>query len=581
LHLSCKQDLRDNSIVIPPTDSIGLAHYKKALHFYKNYKHDSSYVYLDKALNRIKSTSDSITMTELYFNFARIDYNNYNILSCEHNCVKALEHLPKGEKIYQAYIFSLLGLTAKKKGDYKTALSYFARQQKAYRFKKDSLSSFISYHNNVANVYAEMGKTEYAIAQHNHILNTYRIKEKYPIKYARSLDNKAWLLFEQHNDKGVLPLMWEALSIRKEHKSLDGQITGHMHLANYYKKINTDSTLAHASLAMKIAERINSPHSLIDILTLLSEIDKESSNLYFSQYKQIQDSLLQKERLYKDQVARIRYSATEKEKIINKQKHVLDIKTRRNLWLMISLALALVGSTIIWQQKQILNTKKDELAKANNQLYNNNKQLEQKNKLVTSLQRELHHRAKNNLRIINGFIEDIKDLFKDKVFKEQLTNLQYRIESIKNVHLLLYKNKEITALNLKKYVDSLAQNLNTTFEGKNIRVQNNIDTKKTIELSKSFSIGLIINEFFTNSYKHAFTEQQDCIISIDLEESNNMYSLILKDNGIGLPIGFNLSDSNSFGLGMIKLLSLQIGGQFSIYGDKGVTIKINFPLIGY
>ncbi len=93
----------------------------------------------------------------------------------------------------------------------------------------------------------------------------------------------------------------------------------------------------------------------------------------------------------------------------------------------------------------------------------------------------------------------------------------------------------------------------------------------------SFPIGLIVNEFVTNSYKYAFPNKQEGIITIDLHSDKENYYLNISDNGIGLPNDFDINTLSSFGIDTIKLLTQEYHGKFQLNGFEGVHLKIILP----
>jgi len=196
--------------------------------------------------------------------------------------------------------------------------------------------------------------------------------------------------------------------------------------------------------------------------------------------------------------------------------------------------------------------------------------------IIETLQKELHHRIKNNLSIIDTFIEVAKEEFNDSKFETKLTELQNRIDSINEVHQQLYQSHDVTNLNLKKYIDTLAQNINASFSDSNIHLKTSIDDDLNINADKSFSVGLIVNEFLTNSYKYAF-DNSDGEIQIGMKENMQQYELTLSDNGKGLPKDFDIKKTDSFGLRIMKLLTEQLNGTFNLSNSNGVTLQIKFP----
>jgi two-component sensor histidine kinase len=60
-----------------------------------------------------------------------------------------------------------------------------------------------------------------------------------------------------------------------------------------------------------------------------------------------------------------------------------------------------------------------------------------------------------------------------------------------------------------------------------------------------------------------------------LTDSDSVF-LEIKDNGNGLPEGFEINKSNSMGMRLIVGLAKQIDGVLDIKNDNGVTIDILF-----
>jgi two-component sensor histidine kinase len=89
--------------------------------------------------------------------------------------------------------------------------------------------------------------------------------------------------------------------------------------------------------------------------------------------------------------------------------------------------------------------------------------------------------------------------------------------------------------------------------------------------------GLIINELVSNSLKHAFAGGRSGEISITLRpEDEGRLTLIVADNGGGLPLSFDLRNSSSLGLQLVDTLTRQLGGSIEINNGGGARFKITF-----
>ncbi len=361
--------------------------------------------------------------------------------------------------------------------------------------------------------------------------------------------------------------MQKAKSIREQTEDKGGIIISNLHLAEYYHKNNRNKLAKqHAETALNISEEIKNLEEELHALSLLAEINPKNSLSYFKDYRKLKDSLIKTERYFKEQAARIRYESYEKQQEIN-DKEAQIIRNKRN----IKIALAFMG--LILFAAIILFFQKRKIAQHKRQIEEHNKVLEAQKKLIENLQRELHHRIKNNLAIIDTFIEVAKDDFEDENFIDKLTELQNRIQSINELHRQLYKSKDITLINLNDYVKTLVGNIQESFPDNKITITQNIDDKLKFSADESFAIGLIINEFLTNSYKYAF-DNKTGNIRIEISQNNQVRTLQLSDNGKGLPKDFDIETSTSFGIRMMQLLSQQLKAAFELDGKNGTSLRI-------
>ncbi len=100
-----------------------------------------------------------------------------------------------------------------------------------------------------------------------------------------------------------------------------------------------------------------------------------------------------------------------------------------------------------------------------------------------------------------------------------------------------------------------------------------------LPVNQSVQIGLIFNELISNIFKYAFPDNREGIITINFERSKGMHCLMVKDNGIGLPSDFDISQSKRLGLKLIELISKQLNGQFSYDSKEGTEFNLTFPQV--
>ncbi|WP_272151030.1 tetratricopeptide repeat-containing sensor histidine kinase [Tenacibaculum aiptasiae] len=199
-------------------------------------------------------------------------------------------------------------------------------------------------------------------------------------------------------------------------------------------------------------------------------------------------------------------------------------------------------------------------------------------KLIIALQKEMHHRIKNNLGIIDAFLEVAKEEFDETHFESKLSEIQQKINGIYEVHNHLYQTENGLKIPARRYVNQLIDKLQDTFPDETVTIENEVSENLQLKAETSFCLGLIVNEFLTNAIKHAFPNQHKGAVWVQLTQNKNEGILELKDNGIGFSSDFNIDTTTSFGLRTIQLLSRQLNGNFQIMEHQGVRMQIKFPL---
>jgi PAS domain S-box-containing protein len=184
------------------------------------------------------------------------------------------------------------------------------------------------------------------------------------------------------------------------------------------------------------------------------------------------------------------------------------------------------------------------------------------------LLQEIHHRVKNNLALISGILQlqayqsDIEEV------KLELANSGNRIQSIATIHELLYQTENFSQINLKSEITKLIDNISETFN-----VETDIEYKVKLEdiilnVNQAIPCALIINEVLTNIYKHAFKEMNKGRVGVNLSSDGDQVQLEIKDNGLGLPQDFKLSEQQSLGFQLIHTLKSQIEAEITFSSDS-------------
>jgi two-component system, sensor histidine kinase PdtaS len=223
--------------------------------------------------------------------------------------------------------------------------------------------------------------------------------------------------------------------------------------------------------------------------------------------------------------------------------------------------------------------REEELEIKNQQIQMQNKQIETSLKEKEMLLREIHHRVKNNLQIINSVINLQSEKTQENELNEVLSELKGRISSIALTHQMLYQKGTVNSVVLCEYMQTLISQINKSYENENIKVNYTCNNQEfIINIDTAIPLGLLVNEIMTNSFKHAFKKTNKGVIDIFNMISGNQVSLVIKDNGSGLPQNFNdmFNKPTSLGFELIAILIQQIDASMQIENDNGACFKLNF-----
>jgi PAS domain S-box-containing protein len=194
------------------------------------------------------------------------------------------------------------------------------------------------------------------------------------------------------------------------------------------------------------------------------------------------------------------------------------------------------------------------------------------------LLQEVHHRVKNNLQIMSSLMKLQSKFITDPNVLDIFRESESRIKSMAIVHSKLYNTQDYERVDFTDYVKSLTENFRTTYGTKLQNVKILIDMED-IELNIDTAIpcGLMINELVSNAIKYAFPGNVPGEICICMKSDvPHSYTLIVKDNGIGMPAGIDIKNSPSLGLQLVTLLTGQLTGAFEINNSNGTEFKITF-----
>jgi len=499
-----------------------------------------------------------------------VAYKNNNEYEKADTCFLKSSVLADASKDYmrKSNFYATIAWTYVSLEDYAQAEKYFKLGIKDSAKIKLKIYT-IAIHHGLGVVYSRWGKYNKAF-KHDSIALAFFKRTKNKIYEHAVLNNMANLYLDTKNYNKALALNTESLMIAEDIANKTSLIDSKITQALIYLK--TDNQSKGENIFQKIIKDYKADKKFISrqkikIYKQLHKLAQQEKRYkeanYYLQLLQAQKDRKHKQQLQNSALIETKYltEKNEKENLqlkTEKAAQELALEKQHTLNFYFEMGLVLITFSLLFL------------------VYLYHKRSKQKIH-IESLQRELHHRMKSNLTIINTFVDEVIDNCDDDDIIFQLDNLQNRVDSMTEVHRLLYLDTNLTKLKLQEYINVLVNNIKKTFNDDAITVNVVILDKCKLPVDKIFPVGLIINEFVTNSYKYAFQDIKEGVIDIQVSSSKKEYTLILKDNGVGLDKNLDISKLNSYGLEMMQLLSKQLGGAFSWLNDSGLKITIQIP----
>lgn len=191
---------------------------------------------------------------------------------------------------------------------------------------------------------------------------------------------------------------------------------------------------------------------------------------------------------------------------------------------------------------------------------------------------ELQHRVANNL----AFVASLLNLQKRKMAAEPgaavavMDDAVRRLEVMGRIRRRLYDQAAASAT-VKVMLRDLARDLIEASGSDRISLSLTAPDIR-LGLSKMVTLSLLVAEVVTNSLKHAFPDDRAGMITIELEPiDSDRLVLTIKDDGRGIPPGYDPAVSKSLGLRIIQGLAAQLQGEIKFNGGNGTTTRLEFP----
>jgi two-component sensor histidine kinase len=196
------------------------------------------------------------------------------------------------------------------------------------------------------------------------------------------------------------------------------------------------------------------------------------------------------------------------------------------------------------------------------------------------LLKEVNHRVKNSLQVVSAMLQLQANAVGDQALSERLNEAASRVNAVGRAYERLAYNADYENIDLIEYLREIIGDLELTVGPCEIQ----FDAPEAIQFAadRAILVGLIVNELVSNAGKYAYPDCPSGTIWVRvLRQSDNNEAILMsvRDEGVGLPPGFDSATSKRLGTRLVNALSKQLGGELTLpKSSLGTNFTLLIPL---
>ena len=194
------------------------------------------------------------------------------------------------------------------------------------------------------------------------------------------------------------------------------------------------------------------------------------------------------------------------------------------------------------------------------------------------LLKEINHRVKNSLQLVGSMFNLQAKFVGDPVLVQSLQEAYGRVTAVARVHERLYRDADVRNVDLCTYITDICDDL------RNVTSPHTIEftASETIRMKtdRAVLVALLVVELVTNAAKHGYPEGAGGVIAIRLARSGDKaISISVRDEGNGLPDGFDVEKTSGLGMTIIRAFLQQSGATLAVNRLRpGTEFLVEVPL---
>ena len=544
---------------------------------------DSAFMYYFKAEKIYFQLNDNSNLASTRLSKAYLQYNEGDYLGSEKavfNVLKVLNSKKDGETIYESYNF--LGVIYAELEEYDKAIEFHNKALASIdnKFIPAEFQSRATSLNNIGYVYNSIKDYKKAKYFYEKGLKEKNLKVDKPSLYAMLVDNLAYAKFKLSDNKDLPEMFYRSLKFRDSLKLTTGLVSNKLHLSEFYAfNYDTVKAMKFSLESLQEAKRLKSSRNVLLSLKQLALVDPKKASEYSKEYIQINDSLQKGERKMGDKFTRIEYETNE----IKDQNSNLQEKNKTLIYIF-SICTLLGLFFYVYKTQQAKNREllfKQQQQIANEDIYN--LMISQQNDIEMTrikekkkVAQELHDGVLGRMfgvRISLDSLDKVDEVQAAPKRKKYLTELKNIEQDIREISHDLNREKS-------ELINNFIAILKKLFEDQ----QNTYDSKLITSFDSNIKWELVGNAVKINLYRIVQEALQNCnkyakanTITVEFKSEIDHLVLSISDDGIG----FNPKRSKKgIGLHNIEYRAAECKGIVTLKSAKGegTLLVVKIPI---
>jgi two-component sensor histidine kinase len=199
-------------------------------------------------------------------------------------------------------------------------------------------------------------------------------------------------------------------------------------------------------------------------------------------------------------------------------------------------------------------------------------------KVLTTMVQEVHHRVKNNLQTVASILRMQARRAESEEARLLLHEAVNRVLAVSVIHEFLSRDEQ-QVINIRDVCQRIVTQTQRAAMQPEKAITLQVDGPAIyLPSQQATACALVANELLLNALEHAFEGRGRGSVQLSLKDRGDEVALEVADDGIGLPVNFDLDAAESLGLSIVRtLVEGDLRGQLVLEpGNPGTQVIVTF-----